>query len=1034
MVTLDGKPVHGAKVYLDIAIAGASQYGENTDLITTFTNEEGKYVLRGVPPDSYAIDVVATYDASYTVIGDTKRANIVNNKATNVNLALKSYSDIYINNLYGFPLSVEKLDTSGTKGTVKVTGIVNIGAGFGDFSLNESYKLVRVENITFKGVPYSGHVRPGAEELYPSVVGVALDNKVTLKGTTKLNLWMFLPNLRNYKLLLEAASATPPQSGKSSIPLSIERNNEGVGSISGTLKIVDNSFNYTQSYFNFDESEFYLATMYYENVNNSIKAIIGPLSEMIANELPPNTASPSLQRVTSDLPFVTSGIAATLNKEYLDLIESHYVPLPDTRYHLTNASGNGISFQLLDFDATAKPESSYIDEQGRIHLSADIKCHIPHGQPEEFSVSIPEVILDNNNVYPTQGKNRIEVNLGKTGGWKLVAEDWVLDPKEGGILSNKAWVSTKIIDIPLEKFVLRKDGIYFPTELPKGFKLSMGGGATYVSLDESSNPKPKPVLQWDNKVGADMQGHWRFSINAPGNGRIAYTDNLADLTDTQGKATGFDIYYLQILDNNEMIFQLKQKDYTISGVKQAKFRPQALDNNPDFLKIKGTLNIGAPRVGDLPFELYYTKSGVAKTNQVQVDFAGKGNVRFQASSDGENITFVKNKEVRIFGKVFEDKGGNTFNPMPATLIAGDSGYSIDIPVGWVTSLTNDEKDVYKQQNGFPKLSDNKIPTKGFSLTIKEGGMKVANGDWSLLTYSGDMTDHDNTEGGLEKPEMNFTVLGDVKADANSVQITGMDTPFGQFTSVFDFNKKRLTGTLTAKGIALPPVRIRNGVIEFVADPKGFCISGSADVDLDVPVIAGNYQLGFMLGYYRDNDYLVNTGWEIVNKFKDPLVRSDCYRDYVLKPKGLAGFYFTLDRKIFDLDFGYNFAVIWGKVWGKGIIGADIFANFTPNASAGLIARFKLNAGASLNAVTGTSISGSLDAGAALEFVYNNSKLNANGTLDMTLGVKVKQWFPVVGKVTLFDEEVGCHASAGTSGFQFGINHGNPHNGACISFK
>ncbi len=84
----------------------------------------------------------------------------------------------------------------------------------------------------------------------------------------------------------------------------------------------------------------------------------------------------------------------------------------------------------------------------------DLTCSIANAKPENFTVNIPGIVLDQNKVSPASGTVPIKLTLED---WTLEIKDWKLDPSEGGIVSQNAMIRTKIVDIPLTRFVLRND-------------------------------------------------------------------------------------------------------------------------------------------------------------------------------------------------------------------------------------------------------------------------------------------------------------------------------------------------------------------------------------------------------------------------------------------------------------------------------------------------------------------------------------------------------------------------------------------------
>jgi hypothetical protein len=225
----------------------------------------------------------------------------------------------------------------------------------------------------------------------------------------------------------------------------------------------------------------------------------------------------------------------------------------------------------------------------------------------------------------------------------------------------------------------------------------------------------------------------------------------------------------------------------------------------------------------------------------------------------------------------------------------------------------------------------------------------------------------------------------------------------------------MIGSIAAKNIPLGTNTI-TGTVETLFDPDGFYIAGGceANVKLPNPYIDGIYNMGFMVGSYPITSDL----WSVVNSYKNPAVKNDCYK--TKKPK-LSGFYFTIDRVIIDKSLDFNFILASGYIHANALIGADVYSNFSPLV-VGMEAHAYANVAAGLGSITGTSISGSLKALAALKFIYANNKFNANGSIDLGFNATISQELVLTTISKSID--INCHASGGTSGFDFSLGSGD----------
>jgi hypothetical protein len=973
-VTLDGSPVKHAKVYLEVsesyspcmshwAFGGSSSLDDDANLVVAYSDAAGNYKLQGIPFDDRQVRVIATLDtAAFTVNGDKKEVAITYKKGS-ADLALTSFRKVKINNLFGFPLSVENVSELNDH-QVKVTGLVDWKYSTGDFKLNEVNKVLRVEDVVYdlKQKVIKPKQTPSKDlDLNIQMVAVPRDSIVPIQGIDELK----LSYMDKYNVKLSSGNSGnnffnytlySPES------LIIEKE-DNYGKIKGNIHIVDNSFNYPSSYLSFPNSDFYFAKKTEDGkLSNSLSVMTSLVSEEEASRM--LRFSPSI----------------------------HKIALPKPNYYLTDANGDSIRFKLIEFDATANPYKSFIDNQGKIHLNALLKCKIPNAQPENFNVNLDDMIVDENNVHPSTNNSPINLSLEK---WVLKVKDWSFDPKEGGIISSDAIIHTSVVDIPIRSFVLRHDMFYFDSQNID--KLSIAGGKIAL-LDI----KGKPHLNFDYKTGREMSPHWSFGIVQDGNNPVAMLPHLKDLGDDSYR---IGLNYIQMLSNDEVIIQLQQqsKPSILRGNTLAQFSPQQILNGPDYVSISGTLNVGAPRVGDIPLTVRYTDMNkTMEIDPVNVDFEGKGSVHFSAEKQNLNITSA---EITLPGQV-QEKPANTFNPLKSVFSAkpnpnNGTMYSVDVTPGQVTQLTSEESD----SGG------------GFKLTLSDGKMSAKNqsSDWSTLRFSGDMAQNGQPE--LKPCRTAFEVQGDISANSDSLSVSSIPTPFGAMTQTFDFANKRLIGSIRINTpITLGVATLNSGTIETCFDPDGFYVAGGCNSYIAAGILAGTYNLGFMAGIHSLDDHL----WNVTNSYIDPSVVNKCYYNETKAGDGLKGFYFAVNRELLNTSISQNFVIVSGYLRAKALVGGDFYANFGKDWKMGGSGYAYLDVAAGLSSVTGTSISGGFGGDAKVKFVISD-KPYFDGSMQMNFGIEVKQKLLVTTISKSFD--IGCKVTAGTNGFGFNLGSG-----------
>jgi hypothetical protein len=367
--------------------------------------------------------------------------------------------------------------------------------------------------------------------------------------------------------------------------------------------------------------------------------------------------------------------------------------------------------------------------------------------------------------------------------------------------------------------------------------------------------------------------------------------------------------------------------------------------------------------------------------------------------------------VIIIGEV-EEKPNRSFNPVPAIFTATSGttpGFKVVLPKDYVMQLTSEATG---------------SSSSGYKLTIAKGGMEVSGGDWSTLSYEGIMASNSTDNKGIKDTYTKFNVLGDVSVSAEKVEMENAK-PFGKLIMIFDFPAKRLIGKLDLDHVHLGTNTI-TGTVETLFDPEGFFVAGggSADINIGNPIADGTYNLGFMIGSYplkSANDDL----WKIVTAYKQPEVKNDCF---VQKLGGkLTGFYMSVDRMIFDVDYDFDFVIVSGYVNGKALVGVDMWANFSGATSLGVAVKVYAHAAAGMSAITGTSISGEITALAAIKLAYEYNKFVVQGSIDMSFSVTIRQ--SLIATSVSKSVSIGCSAQGGTEGFSFKLTSGEPIN-AC----
>ena len=888
---------------------GGAAYSE----METRTDASGNFEIKGVPSTGNVM-LYATLDTTFTVSGASKKIDMAGN-TTGIELTLTAVKGVLIKSVFGFPLSVEKIQEVG--GKFRVTGLVDLGKNQSDFEWLDPNTKMRIKDIVFVKNAFG--------------VGTPEDDEVAFTEVVSLK----MRYLKKYNVNLTKDPVPADGIPKSSTPLSIVKDPAG-GSVKSKATIVDNSFNFPSSYLSFEKTgPFYLAV-------------------------------------------ITNGVASTTVKSIYNA--TGIVAKP--KYNLSNSMGKALEFRFINFKTLADPTGSYIGSNGAIHLKAIMTGYIPNGQGN-INVEIPDLVLDNNEVKPAAGAAPLLFSLQN---WKVEVKDWSVDPKEGGLISHNCLIKTGIVDVPVKTFNLRSDLFVI-----KDFQLTslkLGGGA--LTLEQVSS---NALLVFDEKCGSDLGKHWRLAINSIGSKPAAIVPASTPL----GKELR--LSYIQLISfGNENILSMEDIPGGVKnlyGNNKLTFFPKTLGSGADYFWVGGLLDINVPRILSVPCNLTMKKAGGALTMDMEaldIQFEGKGYVKFK--SDLTKIPEHINKTTTIFGTIAEP---GKMNPIPCKLTFGNfENGRIYLNKAYRLNLTSDGN----SPSGLGLiLSDN----------VDLNGCRVVSGDWNLLKFSGQLDDPQSKEMtvGKPKPVMNFEVFGEIKANSNSIEVSEISTPFGDASFTFDFPSKELRGALEIPDGTQFGTWTMGGQLETRFSPSGFIICGAAQVNTGTLLVDGfgTFSMGFLLGNYTLDDGLI---LKATTYSKDP--KSQCWLQ--ANKNGFKGFYFVGGYDVLNVKEGFDIVV--ASVYLHAVLGVEaaLGANFKNSSYTLRVgAHGKVEAG--MGAITGTSISGSVEAHVTASANYKNG-FRVKGEANATVAFDVCQSYVV--------DEV-CWGESVAAGINFGFGQG-----------
>lgn len=670
--------------------------------------------------------------------------------------------------------------------------------------------------------------------------------------------------------------------------------------------------------------------------------------------------------------------------------------LPDipSKFNLCNKQGNPIKFKFIGFDAQAQTATSTISGS-KIILDVSLDCKIPNANPSAFKLNVGKIELTADQVKASTGQSMTFKLAGK---WSVEVKNWSISPTEGGIFSSNGIIKTGKIDVPFTTFMLRSNLLDI-----SDFKVENLNVAGIAQL-QTNVSGDKIYFGYDAKTGSDASGHWKLSIPS-GNGGYAGKIKKEDLVKFKGFPNqDITLSMISLLDNGEDILSFSNESSNYKLFNLVNFKPNTINTGADYFSLVGSGSLGIQRVAnDQMLVVKFVKSTPAiQLSTFDLGFEAKGYVRFSSVAGTDKQTFDNGRFVAT-GKI-EEPG--KLQPIKVALIH-----------------TPTETKIVPVETEFPNLPKQSIPIGGsgandtklrnIALTLTAS----PNQDWSFLTFEGDL---DNYKGTQSQPNrMKFTVFGEIKASDQKIQADNLPSlPGLQLT--YDIEKKRLVGTIDLSKLTQGVEGLEmKGVAQVLFDPQGWIITAAgivSNVPLPDPTVL---KAGLLIGSYSQ---------------ALPTEASSVLFTYVREKQlpcsfaqGFAGFYVTGERPMpldgLSMEIDLVIASAYFNI--DAFMDTYFYGNLFGTVDFGAGIRAKVHADYGLKAITCTSLTGSVDAEAAIKIQVKKQGGSFSANLNAKLGnsnkICLKQEIPLLFDCgsTIFDDclEKGfCVSfSGGTSG-------------------
>lgn len=499
----------------------------------------------------------------------------------------------------------------------------------------------------------------------------------------------------------------------------------------------------------------------------------------------------------------------------------------EDRYGLQPLYGKN-GFSIHNFYAKMMGGSKFSSTGYKI--LADVNLNIPLLGVQ--SISAGTLNVSQNNIEWEQYTGNVSMPLES---WKITGTGLMYDINQGGF---KVINGALVTDLPQ---VSLKDLLIMPTSVDLG--LTKFTGKENLTLANVTPlklvPDAKMTLNYDPAAPFDQKPHYRLNLSGPSKS-VAYIDDLPGMGTSK-----VNINMLSTYSDG------KHKTIIVEPTKVNYYNVIAqdvtgIDVANDFFTLVGNTNLeipGAPNnvTGRFkfiknPFDPNADKNAnVLYIDKLQTDVEMEGKVKFEGTSYK-----ISQNLLSVDGNVLIYK--NSLNDA----IKGIRGQLTKTPSEIKMNFLPNQKIM---------MGSNK------SINIIEGGNIVQAKKWSLVNFVGQPNVVNPGEKDIFLPNQNlldFEVNGAMKnlKAGKKIQLSGVETPFGDLEITFDFDKAIFNGTLVLKSanIILGPVTVNDGTIDLQIDKNGFLIVGAvtnASITAPLPdFLIGGFKSGIAMGYYK----------------------------------------------------------------------------------------------------------------------------------------------------------------------------------------
>ncbi|PIF05715.1 MAG: hypothetical protein CSA36_05440 [Draconibacterium sp.] len=1003
IVTSENTPVPNAEVWVR----------NGKSIRKTLTDEQGQYTLHGIKINHYLSYVNGQKIVEKGAIvkcngpqNSTDFSNLIGSEkkvtfdsaegSATANFDLLPFEDANIETLFGFKINVTKLETT-APGKFKISGIVDLTKNvLGHFKLIQTTdQAPAFTNLLVEPDPNANDIKGRPYLRLQNDQQAFSMNKTSLKAQfkgTPENAQAY-----NYNILLENDNNF----------LQIQRNNATSGFIRSKARIVDNSFNFPGSYFNFPDDQFYISEAEGAQPTGTITSFVSQILSIpkVNQSIIPNggsgvttTGSQTFYSQQNPIPIMQSiqNIQVVSQNSFLGNLSNAEAEFETKNaYLLHDINRKPLEFHFLEFAASSPTTNSYLTTNGSIYLKPLAWTLNPllkeQGIIDTIKMDLPYIKITSEGVN-TDDQLMSKINI-KFEEWDIEARNCEVNPQVGGIHSGNAVIKTGSLDIPVKDFTLRHDLIFI--DKPELQNLPLGGGIATMQMQSGVTPQ----FGLDPKIGTDQKPHFKLCfVGEP----AAIVEGLPGLDPIKFQA-------VSLLSNGEQIISFSPDCETVRYHNLVDFQPLAIYSYADEFVLDGNIMYGIPRVPDMTYKMSFKKKSGKLTDELytsNIVFTGPGNVVYKSLLERLDKQIITDEKVQLFGTV-EEPG--QLDPIRVVLTKRRAGTGYDIQI-------NRDTDSPEQTLKLGEKSDSKAP----EFIVDRANMKVENNDWDLLHLKLFPKADFASNSGFGGEPLYFVVHGEIQTDDSEdkgIKVAGLkdsDTGFGDFTFYFDYPNKQFIGTMTIANKNMGGV-IFGGQAEMAVGAQGFYFVGSGKGNMSP---YGGITAGFLIGHY--NVQLPQYVMEIATRYS---IKKEYPCSFNAAP--FSGIYVTgrIILPIVNLNYEKNISGVatfklLTEVGGE----ASAWAVFTGGSSQiGISAMLYAHAELVLQSITCTSINANLDASVkGITEINLNTSNTANLSLCADLAVSgcIKQKVPAlvgcVGPELSFGASAEFHAGISAS--------------------